>query len=477
MLSTLTLSFALSLLIGCGPKRAEMTDNPRQEFVTGVSILRTADRKTGAVDYEAAYERFWKASELDPNFHQAHYNAGWAAEQISRFADAERHYRNAYDIQQSTDYLLALADTLTKNDKSAESVELYTSYLSNNEDKSIRYKLIEAMTAANQYDDAIKQIQQILLTEPKDIKAYQLLSRVYFVQDMFDMSLLCAEKANEFAEGDPGISNNMGVTYLAMEDDTTALVTFKEIVEKNPDHLSANLNLGYIALNSGDFALAQARFDAALQKDPTNNDAKLGLAIALRGLLDYKAAAKLYDELLKSDNPPREVYFNASTLYEKYTKEFKKAEEYIQQWINKNPDDTEAMERVAQIQESIRIEEERRQKEEELKRQEEERQKRQKEAFDKLKGALATLQQDISALSSCADAADSVEMAGMYGEQAQMVVDEQDIEMAGDMTAFIEEAQSMLDAVKSPCGVSGGAPEGESAPTEEAAPEEEAPSE
>ena len=83
---------------------------------------------------------------LDPQFHQAHYNAGWTAEQISRNADAERHYRNAYDIQQSTDYL-ALADTLTKNDKSAESVELYKSYLSNNDDKSIRYKLIEAMTS------------------------------------------------------------------------------------------------------------------------------------------------------------------------------------------------------------------------------------------------------------------------------------------------------------------------------------------
>ena len=50
------------------------------------------------------------------------------------------------------------------------------------------------MTSASQYDDAIQQIQQILLTEPKDIKAYQLLSRIYFVQDMFDMSLLCAEK-------------------------------------------------------------------------------------------------------------------------------------------------------------------------------------------------------------------------------------------------------------------------------------------
>lgn len=469
MFTSLTFSFALSMLIGCGPKSSELSDNPRQEFVTGVSILRSEDRKTGTVDYEAAYERFWKASELDANFHQAQFNAGWTAEQLSRFADAENHYRKAFELQTSADYLLALADTLTKNDKSAEAVELYKNYLSSTPDKMIRYKLIEAMTHATQYEDAVLQIQQILLVEPKDVQAYQLLSRVYFVQGMHDMSLLCAEKANEFAEGDPGISNNMGVTYLAMNDETTALITFKEIVEKNPDHLSANLNLGYIALNSGDFGLARERFDAALEKDPNNNDAKLGLAISLRGLLDYKTAGKLYDELLKTDNPPRELYFNASTLYEKYTKEFKKAEEYIQLWLDKSPEDTEAMERVAQIQESIRLEEERRKQEEELKRQEEERLKRQKEAFDLLKGALAKLTQDIGTLTSCADAAEAVEMAGMYGEQAQMVVDEQDVEMAGDMTAFIEEAQSMLDVVKTPCGVSGGAPaEEEAAPSEPA---------
>lgn len=476
----LPFTLAALLFVGCGPKQAEMTDNPRQEFVTGVSILKSADRRSGMVDYEGAYERFWKASELDPNFHHAQFNAGWTAEQLSRFADSEKHYRKAYELKQSTDYLLALADILTLNEKSVEAVELYKSYLAaNSEDKVIRYKLIEAMTIAEQFNEGIEEIQKILLVTPEDIKAYQLLSRVYYAQGMYDMSLLCAEKANEFAKGDPGISNNMGVTYLAMEDDTTALITFKEIIESNPDHLSANLNLGYIALNSGDFGLAKERFDAALVKDPNNNDAKLGLAIALRGNLDYKGAGKLYDELLKTDNPPRELYLNASTLYEKYTKEFKKAEEYVQLWLEKNPSDQEALERVAQIQESIRLEQERLKLEEEQRRLEEERIKRQKEAFTKLKDALSALSGDITTLASCAEAADAVEMATMYGEQAQMVVDEQDVEMAGDMTAFIEEAQSMLDAVKSGCGITGGAPEGEAAPTPtpEEAPADETPAE
>ena len=147
-------------------------------------------------------------------------------------------------------------------------------------------------------------------------------------------------------------------------------------------------------------------------------------------------------------------------------------------WISKNPEDTEAMERVA----GFRIHPYRRgtqtQRRGAQAPRRRERQSVQKEAFDKLKGALATLQQDITALSSCADAADSVRMArDVWRAGSNGFVDEQDIEMAGDMTAFIEEAQSMLDAdSKSPCGISGGAPEGEGAPAEEA-PAEEAPAE
>ena len=60
------------------------------------------------------------------------------------------------------------------------------------------------------------------------------------------MSLLCAEKANEFAKGDASISNNMGVTYLVMKEEVAAIAEFQSALEKDPGHIQANLIDGLV---------------------------------------------------------------------------------------------------------------------------------------------------------------------------------------------------------------------------------------
>ena len=76
------------------------------------------------------------------------------------------------------------------------------------------------------YDEATAEIQNILRKTPESVEAYRLLSRNYFAKGEYDMSLLCAEKANEFAKGDASISN-MGVTYLVMKEEAAAIAEFR----------------------------------------------------------------------------------------------------------------------------------------------------------------------------------------------------------------------------------------------------------
>jgi hypothetical protein len=75
----------------------------------------------------------------------------------------------------------------------------------------------------------------------------------------------------------------------------------------------------------------------------------------------------------------------------------------------------------------------------------------------------------MAALASCGDAADVLEMVAMYLEQGEMVISENDAEMAGDVISFMDEAQANLDEIKTVCG--GGAP----APSEETPSPDEAP--
>ena len=58
------------------------------------------------------------------------------------------------------------------------------------------------------------------------------------------------------------------------------------------------------------------------------------------------------------------------------------------------------------------------------------------------------MQTDVQALASCEAAMEVVMEAEMYLEQGLMVVEMDDAEMAGDVAPFIEEAQNMVNEVK-----------------------------
>lgn len=493
----IALAFLAGPVVGCGePKPVDPAAegeivNPKDAFAVGVKILNTPD-KEGDIDYTGAYAKFALAIELDANYAKAHYNAGWVSEQLGNLPQAESHYRSAMELDASyQDAIDALADVLSQQGKGIEAVALYQAQIEKNpDDLKTRTTLMEAMVAAEDHDGAIEQARQILLKDPKNVGAYRSLSRVYFAKGEYEMSQLCADKAKTLAEGDAGIYNNMGVTYLMMDDEAAAIEEFKTARKLDPDNLEANLNLGWVAVNSGDYLLAQDCFEKALDGSPGSIDAKLGLAIALRGAKDYEGAAKLYDEILSADPKNKLGAYNASTLHEKYIKDYKKANKYLEGWINAANEgqigpDHDVYQRMERIKVSQDAEEARKREEERKKKEAEERKKRQQEQFDQLKAKVGELQTLLDQYGDCEMMVEmgGTEMGMMVLEQAQMVVEAEEVDMAGDVMTFVDEIMPQIQEIVPSCGTgsSGGDAGGEEAPAEEAsgeeAPAEEAPAE
>lgn len=479
-------SFGPVMTVGCGPKKpSEAEDgvvNPKQSFLAGVQLLQ-AD---GGVDYKAAYAKFNEAATAQPGFAKAHFNAGWTSEQLGNLTQAATHYRAALAADAGyTDALYALGDVLSKNGKGAEAVDLYKGLVEKDpEDLKARNALMEALTAGDFYDEAIAQAKEILLRDAKDVGAYRNLSRLYFSKGEYKLSQLCAEKAKELAKGDAGIYNNIGVTYLVMDNESSAIDEFKTAVKLDPDNLEANLNLGYVALNSGDYVLAKQCFEAALSGTPGSLAGKLGLAVALRGEKEYDAAAKLYTEIIDADPSNQKAYFNAATLYEKYIKDYKKAEKTLQKYINENNADGSigpdhiVYARIERIKESQAIEEARKREEERKKKEAAERKKRQEEKMKMLADKVAALQATVDKYQSCeAFQMGIADEAMMVIEQANMVIQAEEIDMAGDVLTFVEQIQPMVDEVVPMCGGGGAPPPPPAAPAEGGEAPTEAPAE
>lgn len=479
-------------LLGC-PKQGGAPGegenlNPNIEFQQGIKTLEKIDRKTGQVDYELALGYFRSAVNLKPDFANAAYNAGWTAERLGDMDQAVGFYKKAYEAKPTKDFLNAFVAVQKEAGQFEGALATLTDYAAKNpSDIESQYSIIEVHTQMGNMDGALAAASEILLSESTNITVYQLLSRTFYQNNQFDMSLLCAEKANEMlmsvakekgqpAKKDSGILNNMGVTFLAMEDEPSAIGYFQEAIEIEPNHIEANLNLGFIALNSGNYQFALEKFDAALVTNANHMSAKLGRAVALRGTQDFDGASKLYAQILSTSAADRITYFNAATLEAKYQKDYKKAQQLLEEYKASNPTDTEVDERLAELS-TLQAEEAARKKaEEERRKAEEERKKRQQEKMNELKTAVQSLQASKDALASCTEAIDSgaIEMADMVLEQGLMVIEAEEIEMAGDVIPFVADTQTSLDELKDVCAGGGAAPANDSAPVEgeETTPEE-----
>ena len=335
-----------------GDLQEESATDPEPSYRNGVAVLDAgADAKR--TDYEKAFGYFENACQTatphniseDPENPRMSkdlrqpaffYNAAWAAERLGRTSDAEDYYQRALEVDSGyTPALINLAQLYAQSGRSGKAADIYEQYMEDNdEDVAMMLNLAGALGEAGDLERAEHWIQQVLFNEPENDQAYKVLARAYYQLGKYDMALLLNEMASNIKEEDSEIRNTMGLTYMRQDDEVRAGEQFQKARELDPTNLEANLNLGFLALGSGDFQLAAECFNAVLQRYPGNIDAHLGLAVAYRGIADFDSAIAEYDTILGIDSCNKLALVNKASiqdiLQQKYQDSLKTLDVYVQ---------------------------------------------------------------------------------------------------------------------------------------------------
>jgi tetratricopeptide (TPR) repeat protein len=145
-------------------------------------------------------------------------------------------------------------------------------------------------TDLNVFTEAEKSIQGVLALDSGNQAAYENLARIYYdrghlkdksylvLADLVVTQGIRVLKADNKESAD--IYNIKGLLLLERDNQVDALKTFKEAVRVEPNHVEANLNIGFISIRFRDYTTAEGAFQVALKSGAQQKNIEVWLAIS-----------------------------------------------------------------------------------------------------------------------------------------------------------------------------------------------------
>jgi lipopolysaccharide biosynthesis regulator YciM len=120
-----------------------------------------------------------------------------------------------------------------------------------------------------------------------------------------DQAIACFQRSLELEPGNDTTKIALASTLIEGKGETMEGVQMLlAITRENPDNVPANITLGRLAIQSGQFDKAIGRFETILKQEPKNTEAMYFLAESYKGKGEKDKAVQLFEECKKLVNNP-----------------------------------------------------------------------------------------------------------------------------------------------------------------------------
>jgi len=138
-------------------------------------------------------------------------------------------------------------------------------------------------------------------------------------QVLFDFSVEdLAEKTASIQQQPPEADEMFDVACeIEMSSPQQAREVYQRLLEMDPDHVDAHVNLGRLLHEDGAPATAEQHYRRALEIDPEHDTAAFNLGVALEDLGRFRDAIEAYQRALELDPQNADAHFNIAGLYER----------------------------------------------------------------------------------------------------------------------------------------------------------------
>ncbi len=213
-------------------------------------------------DFARAINYFEKAVEVDPNYAEAWYQAGFSYGMLGRHQDALKASKQAArlrpDWAETYVNIGASSFALGQFKEAAESYRQATRLDEDNADA--HYALGLSFNKLNRADEEILAYKRAVALKPDHANAFEQLGLAYFKQKRFAESISAFEQLKTY-KPDAKTYNYLGESYLELDKAQESVDAFNNAVGYNPDFEKARYNLGRAYLKLGDRDSAAVQYE------------------------------------------------------------------------------------------------------------------------------------------------------------------------------------------------------------------------
>ena len=213
-------------------------------------------------DYARAASFFEKAAEIDPNYAEAFYQAGFCYGMLARHTDALKFSKQAARLRPEWAATFinigASSFALGQFKDAAEAYRTATKLDTENADA--QYALGLSLGRLNRADEEILAYKRAVALKPDYANAFEQLGLAYFKQKRYNDSIAAFEQLKTY-KPDAKTYNYLGESYLENGKTVEAVEAFNNAVNYNPDFQKARYNLGKAYIKNGDRDSASVQYE------------------------------------------------------------------------------------------------------------------------------------------------------------------------------------------------------------------------
>lgn len=175
-------------------------------------------------------------------------------------------------------------------------------------------EIISEFKAINRYDSAAVYAEYFAIEFPED-NNFQKAGEIYFEAFTFAfdsekkerLALKARELFQRVLDNNPellDLKTKIGLTYMSSESPMQGIMMIREVLEQDPDNELAISNMGFLAMQSGQYDKALARFQKLIELNPQDMQARFYLGVCYKELGENEKAREVLNLVKSQESNP-----------------------------------------------------------------------------------------------------------------------------------------------------------------------------